>query len=68
MHPRKHFVTKAGFLRGKVSMNSFLGLHKAFNFLGMEPLKTFVCFDVMSHPLLDIDKQRVQRHLEACGF
>ena len=49
-------------------MNSFFGLHKAFNFLGMEPLKTFVCFDVMSHPLLDIDKQRVQRHLEACGF
>ena len=66
--PKESFCDRSRFFEGKSVDELFFGLHKAFNFLGMKPLKTFVCFDIMSNPKLDIDKERVKRHLELCGF
>jgi len=41
----------------------FMGLHKAQQFIGMKPLPTFSCFDIMSNPDFEQDSARLLEHL-----
>jgi len=38
-------------------------MHMNFRFFGMEPIETFVCFDVMKNPDIDNDLLRFEAHL-----
>ena len=41
----------------------YLPFHKANQFLGMSPLPTFLCVDVMKRPAIEADVARYQQHL-----
>lgn len=43
------------FFAGKSVDDLFLPMHLNFKFFGMEPLPTFVCFDVLKNPDIDRD-------------
>ncbi|MDR2981747.1 MAG: NAD(P)H-dependent oxidoreductase [Puniceicoccales bacterium] len=42
----------------------YLPVHKANQFLGMKPLPTFICNDVIKQPDIDQDIARYQEHLQ----
>jgi modulator of drug activity B len=52
------------FLQGKGVDDMFLPTHLNFRFMGMEPLQTFVCYDVHKDPDTENDFKRLERHLE----
>ena len=41
----------------------FVPMHMNFRFFGMEPIETFVCYDVMKNPDIDSDLVRFAAHL-----
>ncbi|MEM1281890.1 MAG: flavodoxin family protein, partial [Cyanobacteria bacterium P01_H01_bin.152] len=41
----------------------FWPMHLNFKFFGMEPLPTFVCFDVMKNPNIENDFMHFEGHL-----
>ncbi len=41
----------------------FFPTHMNFRFFGMEPMETFVCYDVMKNPDIENDFQRFEAHL-----
>lgn len=52
------------FLQGSGVDDMFLPTHLNFRFMGMEPLETFVCYDVLKDPDIENDFRRLARHLE----
>jgi modulator of drug activity B len=52
------------FLQGKGVDDMFLPTHLNFRFMGMEPLQTFICYDVHKDPDTENDFKRLERHLE----
>jgi len=52
------------FFEGKGVDGVFFWLHKAFQFLGMEPLPSFSCHDVMKAPDIENDLARFRMHIE----
>ncbi len=51
------------FFEGKTIDDLFWPMHLNFKFFGMEPLPTFVCFDVMKNPDIENDFIRFEDHL-----
>ncbi|MGK7890442.1 MAG: NAD(P)H-dependent oxidoreductase [Leptolyngbyaceae cyanobacterium] len=49
--------------QGKSVDDLFWPMHLNFRFFGMEPLETFVCFDVMKNPEIENDFIRFAAHL-----
>ncbi len=52
------------FFQGKSVDDLFLPMHLNFRFLGMQPLETFSCHDVMKNPEIENDLKRWRVHLE----
>ncbi|MEM6252926.1 MAG: NAD(P)H-dependent oxidoreductase [Cyanobacteria bacterium P01_D01_bin.156] len=51
------------FFEGKSVDDLFWPMHLNFKFFGMQPLETFVCFDVMKNPDIENDFIRFEDHL-----
>ena len=58
-------------LRGKMIFSEVSGIdgvllpvHKAFQFLGMKPLPSFMANDVDKNPTFEEDRQRFKEHLK----
>ncbi len=63
--PREAFDDEGQYLlQGKGVDDMFLPAHKSFRFMGMEPLETFVCYDVIKNPDIDNDFRRLEAHVE----
>ena len=52
------------FFEGKGIDATFFGLHKANQFIGLKPLPSFMCNDVIKNPTLESDIERLKAHLE----
>ena len=52
------------FFEGKSVDDLFWPMHLNFKFFGMEPLETFVCFDVLKNPQIEKDFVRFEEHLK----
>ena len=52
------------FFEGKGVDDLFWPMHLNFKFFGMQPLETFVCFDVMKNPDIESDFIRFESHLD----
>ena len=55
---------KQWFFEGKSVDDLFWPMHLNFRFLGMQPLETFVCYDVMKNPDIESDFSRFEKHLD----
>lgn len=51
------------FFAGKSVDDLFWANHLNFKFFGMEPLETFVCYDVMKNPDIEGDFARLDEHM-----
>jgi modulator of drug activity B len=51
-------------LQGRGVDDMFLPAHLCFRFMGMEPLETFVCYDVLKNPDIENDFRRLEAHLD----
>ncbi len=62
--PRAAFDDPEQYLfQGKGVDDLFFPMHMNFRFFGMEPIDTFVCYDVMKNPDIEQDFKRFQQHL-----
>ena len=62
--PREAFGDAGQYLlQGKGVDDMFLPAHLCFRFMGMEPLDTFVCYDVHKNPDIENDFVRLEEHL-----
>lgn len=52
------------FFAGKNVDDLFYPMHLNFKFFGMQPLETFVCYDVMKNPDIEGDFQRLKDHID----
>ena len=50
--------------QGKTVYDLFFPMHMNFRFFAMEPLETFVAYDVMKNPSVDDDLKRFEAHLD----
>jgi modulator of drug activity B len=64
--PKEAFDDKDEYLfQGKGVDDLFFPMHMNFRFFGMEPLETFVCYDVMKNADVENDFKRFADHIEA---
>lgn len=63
--PAEAFEDPEQFFEGVGVEGVFLPFHKANQFLGMQPLPTFMCNDVMKNPSIADDVIRYKAHLAA---
>lgn len=56
--PKYAFTAPEEFFEGKGIDAVLFPVHKAFQFLGMTPMKTFMANDVMKNPKIDADMER----------
>lgn len=61
--PEEAFTDPKQFFEGKGVDGVFFDFHKANQFLGMSPLPTFMCNDVVKKPNVDADVTRYRAHL-----
>ncbi len=61
--PEEAFIDDAQFFEGKGVDAVYFPMHKAHQFIGMSPLKTFMCNDVMKNPQIESDITRYKAHL-----
>ncbi len=50
--------------RGKSVDDLFFPMHMNFRFFDMQPIETFVCYDVMKNPQIESDLVRFRAHLD----
>lgn len=62
--PEEAFTDLSQFFEGKGVDGVYLPMHKAHQFLGMSPMKTFMCNDVIKNPQVENDFERFKRHLD----
>lgn len=62
--PFESFEEQNQFFEGKGLDAVYFPFHKANQFLGMTPLKTFACFDVVKQPQIEKDVEAYKVHLE----
>ena len=63
--PRDAFDDEEQYLlQGKGVDDMFLPAHMCFRFMAMEPLDTFVCYDVHKNPDVENDFKRLEAHLD----
>ncbi len=63
--PIEAFNDPEQFFEGVGVDGVYLPFHKANQFLGMQPLPTFMCNDVMKEPDIPADLERYRQHLNA---
>ncbi|MBS1169091.1 MAG: dehydrogenase (quinone) [Burkholderiaceae bacterium] len=61
--PAEAFTDPAEFFEGKGVDAVYFPFHKANQFIGLSPLPTFMCNDVMKQPAIDSDVVRYRVHL-----
>ena len=61
--PRGAFNDKAEIFEGKDEDGVFFYFHKAQQFVGMEHLPAFACYDVLKNPNIEADFKRYEKHL-----
>ncbi|OTA16270.1 NADPH quinone reductase MdaB [Xenorhabdus vietnamensis] len=61
--PLESFEDPNQFFEGKGIDSVYYPFHKANQFLGMSPLPTFACHDVIKNPQISQDIERLKRHL-----
>ena len=61
--PQQAFDDPSDFFAGKGVDAVYFPFHKANQFLGMSPLPTFLCVDVMKRPDVEGDMRRYEQHL-----
>ncbi|CDH22035.1 flavoprotein modulator of drug activity B [Xenorhabdus bovienii str. kraussei Quebec] len=64
--PLESFEDSEQFFEGKGIDNVYYPFHKANQFLGMSPLPTFACYDVVKQPQIAQDIARLKMHLSDC--
>lgn len=63
--PQEAFNDTTEYLfQGKGVDDLFFPMHMNFRFFGMEPIKTFACYDVMKNADVEADFKRFEAHLE----
>ena len=63
--PKEAFDDESEFLfQGKSVDDLFFPQHMNFRFFGMQPLPTFVCYDVMKNANIENDFKRLDEHLK----
>ena len=62
--PLEAFEDSKQFFEGKGVDGVFMWLHKNYQFFGMEPLKTFACYNVLKNANVEEDLKRFKQHLE----
>ena len=63
--PKEAFNNHEEYLfRGKTVDDLWFAQHMNFKFFSMEPLETFVCYDVMKNPEIENDFKRLIEHLD----
>ncbi|NVK39415.1 MAG: NAD(P)H-dependent oxidoreductase [Gammaproteobacteria bacterium] len=63
--PKEAFNDESQYLFEGASVDDlFLPSHMNFKFFAMEPLETFVCYDVMKNPTIEADFERLQQHID----
>ncbi|MBK5074987.1 NAD(P)H-dependent oxidoreductase [Budviciaceae bacterium CWB-B4] len=63
--PQEAFDDPSQFFEGVGVDGVYLPFHKANQFLGMKPLPTFLCVDVMKQPDVENNLKRLREHLAA---
>ncbi|CAM3924672.1 NAD(P)H-dependent oxidoreductase [Xenorhabdus thuongxuanensis] len=61
--PLESFEDPNQFFEGKGIDSVYYPFHKANQFLGMSPIPTFSCYDVIKNPQISQDIQRIKKHL-----
>ena len=61
--PEQAFTDPQQFFEGAGVDGVYIAMHKAHQFLGMSPLDTFMCNDVIKNPQIEADILRYQAHL-----
>jgi modulator of drug activity B len=61
--PKEALDLPQEFFEGKGNDAVFFNLHKANQFLGMEPIATFSCNDVMKNPTITTDIENLKNHV-----
>lgn len=61
--PLESFEDPKQFFDGKGVDGIFMWLHKNFEFLGMEAMPTFSCYDVLKAPAIEDDLVRFEQHM-----
>ncbi|WP_261884231.1 NAD(P)H-dependent oxidoreductase [Vibrio pelagius] len=62
--PQEAFTDPSQFFEGVGVDGVYLPFHKAHQFLGMSPLSTFMCNDVIKKPQIENDFDRYKAHLK----
>ncbi|MGR5235564.1 NAD(P)H-dependent oxidoreductase [Vibrio alfacsensis] len=62
--PKEAFTDPSQFFEGVGVDGVYLPFHKAHQFLGMSPLRTFMCNDVIKNPQIENDFERYKAHLK----
>ncbi len=62
--PLEAFTDSDQFFEGKGVDGAFLAFHKAQEFVGLEQVPTFACYDVLKNPAIDNDFDRFGSHLQ----
>ncbi len=63
--PREAFDDEDQYLfQGRSVDDLFFPMHMNFRFFGMQPMDTFVCYDVLKNPDIDDDFRRFDEHLD----
>lgn len=63
--PREAFDEPGDFFEGRGIDGVLFPLHKTFQFLGMQPLPSFMMNDVIKNPTIEADTERWKTHLTA---
>jgi modulator of drug activity B len=61
--PLGAFNDEAEIFEGKDVDDVFFYFHKAQQFVGLERLPSFACYDVLKNPIIESDFQRYEKHL-----
>ncbi|PEG08149.1 NAD(P)H-dependent oxidoreductase [Bacillus wiedmannii] len=62
--PEKAFGDKTKFFEGESLESALSHLHRVQKFLGMSPLKSFACYDVVKHPTVEKYLENLRDHLD----
>lgn len=62
--PIEAFTRKGDFFENVGVDGVYLHLHKAYQFIGMKPLDTFIANDVIKNPQVELYKQQYTEHLK----
>ena len=63
--PKNAFNDPQQFFNGQDIDDVFMGLHKIYQFLGMQQLDSFNCYDVMKNPQIESDMPSFKQHINS---